>query len=64
MTERSEGMDVPLERLVGPVRWRECTHKFGPFFGPLLRCEHCGATTTICVAAGESKPIDAPIGCD
>lgn len=48
-----------LDELVG-ADWRDCPHRFSSYFGPLLKCELCGATTMLAAARGESKPIDPP----
>lgn len=38
------------------MNWRTCAHTFRPFFGPVLKCIHCGATTMVSMD-GKSKPI-------
>jgi hypothetical protein len=40
--------------------WRECPHRWASYFGPVLMCQKCGATTMVAAAPGESKPIFAP----
>lgn len=37
-----------------------CSHRWASYFGPVLRCQKCGATTMVAAAPGESKPIFAP----
>ena len=41
-------------------RMRSCTHKFAPWFGPVLKCQHCGASTMVTMDRNESKPIYPP----
>lgn len=42
------------------VDWTTCAHKFNPWFGPVLKCAHCGATTMVCMDKNESKAIFPP----
>jgi len=37
--------------------WIECNHKFNLWFGPVLKCRKCGATTMMTSDPNESKPI-------
>jgi len=39
---------------------RECPHSWSRFFGPVLKCQKCGAQTIASGAPGESKPIFKP----
>lgn len=39
---------------------RECDHSWRKWFGPVLKCEKCGAETIVSAAPGESKPIFKP----
>ncbi len=59
MSERSE-KNVEVDRVVS---WRDCNHKFKFYFGPIMHCKCCGATTTASVD-GTSKPIYAPLNLD
>lgn len=43
------------------ANWQTCSHAFRPWFGPVLKCGGCGATTMACMAPGESKPIFPPV---
>ena len=40
--------------------WRDCVHRFKPWFGPVLKCQRCGASTMVTMDAKESKPIYPP----
>lgn len=42
------------------IDWRNCAHGFVRFFGPVLKCRKCGATTMVTMDPEESKPIHAP----
>ena len=48
--------DNPLD---DGVRWQTCSHQFMPYFGPVLKCRFCGASTMVSMD-GKSKPIYAP----
>ena len=37
-----------------------CAHRFGLWFGPVLKCSRCGATTMASMDHKESKPIFPP----
>ncbi len=39
----------------------ECNHRWSGYFGTILRCRRCGSFTNTSAAAGESKPIFAPL---
>ena len=41
-------------------RWKECIHKFSPWFGPVLKCSICGASTMVTMDKNESKAIFPP----
>ena len=41
------------------IDWRTCDHRFKFYFGPVMHCTKCGAST-IASIDGESKPIFAP----
>ena len=41
-------------------QWEICSHRFSPWFGPVLKCRHCGATTMLSMDPKESKPIFPP----
>lgn len=41
-------------RRAGSADWRECRHRFEPFFGPIMRCR-CGATVA---ASVDGQPRD------
>lgn len=43
-------------------RWMTCDHRFAPWFGPVLKCHRCGATTMVSMDPKESKPIFGPEG--
>lgn len=43
------------------LNWETCQHKFSSWFGPVLKCGKCGATTMACMDKGESKPIFPPV---
>ena len=44
--------------------WTVCPHKFSPWFGPVLKCARCGASTMVSMDKNESKviymPMDSP----
>ena len=42
------------------MNWLTCAHRFAPWFGPVLKCQHCGATTMVTMDRNESKPIYPP----
>jgi hypothetical protein len=42
-------------------RWMTCQHRFSPWFGPVLKCIQCGATTMLSMDPKESKPIFPPL---
>ncbi len=39
--------------------WTKCIHRFVLFFGPVMKCSRCGASTIVSMG-GESKPILPP----
>ena len=39
--------------------WRNCSHNFQFYFGPVMTCRLCGAST-IASVDGKSKPIFPP----
>lgn len=41
-------------------RWMTCSHRFASWFGPVLKCARCGATTMVSMDAKESKAIFPP----
>lgn len=43
------------------ANWETCSHKFHPWFGPVLKCSGCGATTNMTSDPRESKPIFPPV---
>ena len=43
------------------MSWETCAHQFSSWFGPVLKCQKCGATTMACMDKGESKPIFPPV---
>jgi len=53
---KNRGSDSPLDLCVS---WRTCGHKFVSYFGPVLKCIKCGATTMVSMD-GKSKPISEP----
>jgi len=40
--------------------WRECSHHFIFYFGPVMVCRYCNAST-IASVDGKSKPIYPPV---
>lgn len=46
------------------MNWETCTHRFASWFGPVLKCQLCGATTMVTMDKKESKPIFPPAGID
>ena len=41
-------------------RWETCCHRFHSWFGPVLKCGLCGATTMVSMDPKESKQIFPP----
>ena len=41
------------------IDWRDCQHHFIPYFGPVMHCRYCNAST-IASVDGKSKPIYPP----
>lgn len=39
--------------------WRYCRHRFEAFFGPIMKCVHCGATVAASVD-GQPRDIWSP----
>lgn len=39
--------------------WTKCKHRFVPYFGTMLKCQVCGATTMVSMDR-QSKPIYPP----
>ena len=44
----------------GVVNWMTCSHNFVRYFGPVLHCSKCGASTMVTMDPKESKPIYPP----
>ena len=42
------------------MNWQTCHHRFNRWFGPVLKCGRCGATTMVSMDPKESKPIFPP----
>ena len=40
--------------------WKTCAHRFVPWFGPVLKCQRCGAKTMVSMDPKESKHISPP----
>lgn len=59
---RIKSMDNHFQEEQEAIRKRvaECNHDFKPYFGSVLACSGCGATTTVSMD-GKSKPIDLPL---
>ena len=52
----SSGTNTP-----SPEPWMICPHSFSSWFGPVLKCGRCGATTVVSMDPKESKPIFPPV---
>lgn len=61
MREPTDNMRLYFEADGSPRRWTVCSHKWVQFFGPALRCQHCGAGTMLCLGDPKEQPIDAPL---
>ena len=42
------------------MNWQTCAHRFNPWFGTVMKCGRCGATTMMTMDPKESKPIYPP----
>lgn len=49
--------DTPCD---SPEPWMTCAHRFNPWFGTVMKCGRCGATTMMTMDPKESKPIYPP----
>lgn len=60
--QRIKSMDAHFKEEQEAIRKRvaDCNHDFKPYFGSVLACSGCGATTTVSMD-GKSKPIDLPL---
>lgn len=45
----------PLAPAAGSAKWMTCSHHFEFFFGPIMKCVHCGATVA---ASVDGQPRD------
>lgn len=46
---------TPLAPAAGSADWWDCRHRFELFFGPIIKCVHCGATVA---ASVDGQPRD------